>query len=155
MIVSRRKFDVYVSLGYNCEVSFRIRDFLNSPIDSYPFSWCYVTRPERLGECLENMDDILKHKTKLLPWGMILDEKYGLSFHIKVLKSRLLQDGQDNKEIYQEALLELQSRFRHLIFKFRELLKSNRYTLIYDNKLCWREEIINCIPYNNVVKSTQ
>ena len=30
-----RPFDHYVSLGYNCEVSFRIQDYLGKPIESY------------------------------------------------------------------------------------------------------------------------
>ncbi len=39
---NERGFDHIVSLGYNCEVSFRINDYLEREIDSYPLSWAYV-----------------------------------------------------------------------------------------------------------------
>ena len=42
-----------MSLGYNCEVSFRINDYLEREIDSYPLSWAYVFEQSRIS----NIDD--------------------------------------------------------------------------------------------------
>ena len=76
-------FENIVSLGYNCEVSFRIEDFTGEGIDSYPFSWAYVNDSEHFITCLWELDGLLSGKIEVLPWGMFLDKKYQIAFHGK------------------------------------------------------------------------
>ena len=126
----KHKYDVYVSLGYNCEVSFRIQDYFKRKIDSYPFSWVYITDFEKFVRALFKLDDILKHEVEFLPWGMILDKKYGLSFHPKINKKELFfEDGNLNLQKADEALAELKERFLYLLSKFKKLLASDKRTL--------------------------
>lgn len=54
-----RPFDHYVSLGYNCEVSFRIQDYLGKPIESYSLTWAYVHDLSRLPAALEKRGELL------------------------------------------------------------------------------------------------
>ena len=52
------QFQNIVSLGYNCEVSFRIEDFTHEKINSYPFSWSYISDHKKFLEALQNLDDV-------------------------------------------------------------------------------------------------
>lgn len=65
------QFQNIVSLGYNCEVSFRIEDFTHDKIKSYPFSWSYITDQKKFLDALWNLDDVLKNEIEVLPWGMV------------------------------------------------------------------------------------
>lgn len=124
------QFQNIVSLGYNCEVSFRIEDFTHEKINSYPFSWSYITDPKKFLEALHNLDDILKNEIEVLPWGMFLDKKYGISFHGKGDKTALfLEDGTVNAAVADSMIEGLKSRENYLISKFKNLLSSEDTTL--------------------------
>ncbi len=124
------QFQNIVSLGYNCEVSFRIEDFTHDKIKSYPFSWSYITDQKKFLDALWNLEDVLKNEIEVLPWGMFLDKKYGISFHGKGDKTTLFQeDGSVNQEVADSMIEELKSRESYLIEKFKKLLSSDQATL--------------------------
>lgn len=124
------QFQNIVSLGYNCEVSFRIEDFIHDKIKSYPFSWAYIKDQKKFLDALQNLDDILKHEIEVLPWGMFLDKKYGISFHGKGDKAALFQeDGTVNQAVADSMIEELKSRENYLIEKLKKLLESDQTTL--------------------------
>ncbi len=66
-------FDNIISLGYNCEVSYRINDFAHKPIDAYPFSWAYTLDPSLFAKCLWHLDDLLKGDIEILSWKRLMD----------------------------------------------------------------------------------
>lgn len=123
-------YDNIVSLGYNCEVSFRIRDFKKSAIDSYIYSWAYICDEDLFLNSLNNIDDILTGSITVLPWGMFMCDKYQLSFH-PICNNYKLFDSDNNpiQENVDRSKEELISRTNHLKRKFNELLKSEKKTL--------------------------
>lgn len=132
-------FDKIVSLGYNCEVSFRIEDFTHRPIDSYPYSWSYALDQNLFVESLWHPGDILRGSVEVLPWGMFLDEKYQLSFHGKETgKPLFLKEGELDQMVADQMVAELRSRVAHLAEKFEQLLKSNHYTLFIMKIPSWK-----------------
>ena len=48
---------ILVSLGYNCEVSFRLEDYYGK-LDSYLFSWSFEDSRSGFIKALENMEDV-------------------------------------------------------------------------------------------------
>lgn len=125
-----KHFDTIVSLGFNCEVSFRIQDHLNGSLDSYPFSWCYVYGTADLSRCMERLEDILSGEVELQHNGMFFCRTTQLSFHGKTPVQQLrLPDGSPDPAVFEETLSELRSRVRHLSDKFRTLLNGEKTTL--------------------------
>lgn len=56
------KYDHIISLGYNCEVSFRIKDFFGK-LESYPFTWVYINNQiPQFVDVLKNFDKLLLKK---------------------------------------------------------------------------------------------
>ncbi len=119
------KFKKIVSLGYNCEVSTRIKEYMKGHFDSYPFSWVYIGSIPKFVNALNNLDDILSNEIVLLPSGMVKDTTYEISFHLK--KTANLYDSEEEK--YKIQVDELKSRFKHLVDKFKKLLNAKFYTL--------------------------
>lgn len=124
-------YDNIVSLGFNCEVSFRIKDYYKkNDIDSYIYTWAYVCDDNLFLDSLNNIDDILSGKITLLPWGMFKCEKYQLSFHSISGVSKLFdKDNNPIQENVDKAIKELIDRTNHLKDKFNKLLKSDEKTL--------------------------
>lgn len=79
------KYDVLVSIGWNCEVSFRIQDFLNRQIDSYVYSWVRVQNSAGLLHSLYYPEDILAGKITLLKCGMLRCENCQMDFHLSLI----------------------------------------------------------------------
>lgn len=121
-------FDHIVSLGYNCEVSFRIRDYLNDDIDSFPLSWAYIHDQSKMNYIIEHLEDMFTDETKVnLMNGMLRCEKLNVSFHPKVSHKNL---SEDNMEAYKdEALTEMNQRYVYLRNKFNELFRNDESTL--------------------------
>ncbi len=121
-------FDCIVSLGYNCEVSFRIQDYIGRKLDSYPLSWAYIHDQSKMGEVIEHLDDMLSGDTTVnIRSGMIHCGKLNVSFHTKISHSSLTED---NREQYmKKALPEMKVRLSYLRKKFNELFQSNKSTL--------------------------
>ncbi len=125
-----RPFDHYVSLGYNCEVSFRIQDYLGKPIESYPLTWAYVHDLSRLAAALEKRGELLGRMLPQKGSDMFRDADYDIAFHVRASADELFRaDGSLREEIAEPALEELRSRYRHLTEKFSELLLSDDRTL--------------------------
>ena len=122
-----------VSLGYNCEVSFRIEDYTGQPVESYPFSWAYVKNQEEMSKDLE-----LALSGKLTAGGycvtpskMFLFYNSGCLFHSKAVdKDELLnQDGSTNYNVSDGYRKEIDSRLSYLQKKFKSLLISEERVL--------------------------
>ena len=124
-------FDHYISLGYNCEVSYRIEDYLKKPIDSYPFTWAYVHDVRLLPEALSDPANVLQQG--MYAEGnsdMFRAEKYQISFRVRASKQDLFrQDGTLREEIAEPALEELRARYAHLCFKWEVLCNTDERTL--------------------------
>ena len=114
---------ILVSLGYNCEVSFRLEDYYGK-LDSYLFSWSF--EDSRIGfiKALENMEDVLKGELKLCPDHMIQDQRYKIRFHPRY--DILPQTGEITDEQFIKAVEELKSRIDHLKNKTLDLCKSEK-----------------------------
>ncbi|MCQ2441796.1 MAG: hypothetical protein MJ077_01510 [Oscillospiraceae bacterium] len=126
------EFDTIVSLGFNCEVSFRIRDHLNGHLDSYPYSWCYVYGNADLTHCLDHPEDILSGDIELLPNGMLLCKTCHLSFHGKMPLSQLWNaDGSPHQERLDMTIAELRARLSHMQDKLRWLLKDGKKRTLF------------------------
>lgn len=139
------KFKKIVSLGYNCEVSTRIQEYMNGHFDSYPFSWVFIGSIPKFVNALNNLDDILANEIVLLPSGMVKDTTYEISFHLK----EPANSYHSEEEKYKVQIEELKSRFKHLVDKFKNLLNANFYTLfvLKYNKCANLEDYKNVIHF--------
>lgn len=120
------KYDVVASVGYNCEISFRLENFYEH-INAMPFSWSYVLDRESFPEVLKNIDSLFAGELRLLDDNMILCENTKIKFHPRY--EILLKDGGVSQENLAEATEELKSRVTHLKKKYRDLLGSDKRTL--------------------------
>lgn len=120
------KYDAIVSLGYNCEISFRLENFLGH-IDAMPFSWSYVLDRELFPKVLEDMESLFRGELRLLDDNMIKCENTQIKFHPRY--EILLKNGSATKESLAEATEELKSRVEHLKKKYNALLNSSKNTL--------------------------
>lgn len=120
------KYDVVASLGYNCEISFRLENFFEH-INAMPFSWSYVLERDSFPAVLENIDPLFAGEVRLLEDHMILCENTNIKFHPRY--EILLKNGSVTEESLAEATEELKSRVAHLKNKYKELLTGNKNTL--------------------------
>lgn len=122
----QKTYDTVISLGYNCEVSFRLENFFEK-INSMPFSWAYVMNRELFPQALEHIDDLLEQDIQLLPDNMIQCNTFQIKFHPRY--DILLPDGKMTDESFDCALSELRQRVNHLKNKHKELMLSNNRSL--------------------------
>lgn len=122
------KFDEIVSLGYNCEVAFRIMDSFGDQ-QSYPFSWVYILDRDLFLDALDNLSDVLSGEVTLLPWGMFKCERYQISFHASVNKETLFIDGSPNEEVVKSEISNLKDKFNYMAGKLYKLFESKKRTL--------------------------
>ncbi len=128
-------YDEVVSLGYNCEVSFRIIDALDGVNDiaslhSYPYSWAYVFSRSLFYETFYNPNLFLSGEIELTPAKMLKCSASGISFHLKNHGEELLDEkGEFSDELYQKAVADTKSRIMHLYDKFINLVNSDKKTL--------------------------
>lgn len=120
------KYDVVASIGYNCEISFRLENFYEH-INAMPFSWSYVLERDSFPAVLKNMDPLFTGNVRLLDDNMILCENTNIKFHPRY--EILLKDGSVSEASLTEATEELKSRVAHLKKKYNELLTGNKNTL--------------------------
>lgn len=122
----QKTYDTVISLGYNCEVSFRLENFWGK-INSMPFSWAYVMKRELFPQALEHIDDLLEQDIQLLPDNMIQCNTFQIKFHPRY--DILLADGKMTDESFECALSELCQRVNHLKHKHKELMLSDKRSL--------------------------
>lgn len=120
------KFDEVVSLGYNCEVSFRIEDYFGK-LNAMLFSWSYVLDRDKFPDILRNTSQIFSEGEILCEDHMVKCRWSELKFHPRY--TVLPKVGAFTKEQYKEAVQELYSRVEHLSDKFSELCRSGKRTL--------------------------
>lgn len=120
------KYDAVVSLGYNCEISFRLENFYGH-INAMPFSWSYVIDRECFPKVLEDRKPLFSGELRLLEDNMIKCETTQIKFHPRY--EILLKNGKITEESLAEATEELKSRVAHLKKKYNDLLNSNKSTL--------------------------
>lgn len=120
------KYDAVVSLGYNCEISFRLENFFGK-INAMPFSWSYVLERESFPAVLEHIDPLFSGEVRLLEDRMILCENTKIKFHPRY--EILQKDGTITEDSLAEAVQELKSRVEHLKKKYVELVASDKRTL--------------------------
>lgn len=124
------KCDEIISLGYNCEISFRIENYLGT-LNSFPFSWTYVLDRKLFVEALNDIDHIHDGDNEFCTDprvnSMICYNKYKLCFHPR--GEYCNPNGTIIENKYNEAIEELNSRIDHLVYKFKEILNSNKKIL--------------------------
>lgn len=119
-------FDVVMSLGYNCEISFRLENFFGK-IDAMPFSWSYVLDRDFFPKVLGDIDLLFTGDLSLQEDNMIKCENTQIKFHPRY--DILLENGEVSPESYKKAVEELQGRVAHLKEKFVNVLNSDKRTL--------------------------
>lgn len=120
------RFDEVVSLGYNCEISFRIEDYFGT-LNAMLFSWSLVLDRNNFPDVLRNSSHVFSEGETLCEDHMIKCKWSGIKFHPRY--SVLPKVGEFKEEQYREAVQELHSRVEHLSEKFRELCRSDKRTL--------------------------
>lgn len=122
------KFDYIISLGYNCEVSFRIKDKFGE-INSFPYSWAYCCDKKLFLDSLDNLDEILSGDIELLENGMFKCKKFDINFHSCKNKDHLYIDGKPNETIVKNEIKKLKSKINYLTFKMKKLFNGSKRTL--------------------------
>ncbi|MBO4947730.1 MAG: hypothetical protein J6C83_00105 [Peptococcaceae bacterium] len=129
------KIDHVISLGYNCEVSFRIRDYFGA-LNSVIYSWAYIENRDDLLKSLYNPEKLAASDKELLPWGMFRSKEYGITFHPKYSQKELFHaDGGENTEVVQLAKEEMVSRYMYLAKKLTGFFQDAEKTTLYVCKM--------------------
>lgn len=115
-----------ISLGSNCEVSFRIMDYTNKPLDSYIFSWTASYDPMTTISALEDLNKLKGSSWTKSPTGMFINDKYNIGFHGKPIKAEISNESVQPKENDNDSIIdELNSRMSHLIEKTEKMFFNN------------------------------
>lgn len=118
-----RNESIIMSLGYNCEVSFRIEDYFGM-LDSYLYSWSFEENRDNFLLSLQSIDDVFMNDVQLQPDHMFRDERYKIKFHPRY--DILPKTGEVSKEVYDMGLQELTNRISHLKLKTVNVLKGKK-----------------------------
>lgn len=121
-------YDVIASLGYNCEISFRLENYFGS-INAMPFSWSFVLKRETFPQTLAEIDRLFTGEVELLEDHMILCKNCNIKFHPRY--DVLLREGTVSEESFQEAVKELRQRVAHLRDKWKALLSGDKKSLFF------------------------
>ena len=119
-------YDNIVSLGYNCEVSFRIEDYFGS-LNAMPFSWSYTLDRDRFAGAIRAPKEIFSEGMRVNDDHMLVCNRFELKFHPRY--SILPQYGDYTQEQADEAYEELCGRIGHLTDKFVKLCAGDESTL--------------------------
>ena len=120
------RFDEVMSLGYNCETSFRIKGILKNKFNHYLYSWLYIS--DRIG-FLNSLDNPVYYSDcdfEILPWGMMRGLKTGFSFHPNEEKE--LRENIQNCDI-EKIKNNLKNKISHLANKTHNLINSDKRIL--------------------------
>lgn len=115
-------FNVITSLGYNCEISFRLENYFGS-INAMPFSWSFELEREAFVQTLADMERLFAGDVELLEDNMILCKNCQIKFHPRY--DVLLQEGAPTEESTKKAVEELRQRVSHLKDKWKKLVESD------------------------------
>lgn len=122
LALTRKKcneYDYIFSLGYNCEIGFRLVRYFKFE-ESSIFNWAGVNSMDILLDALKNFDDIGK-KGFAPPPPLWFCKASNIFFHGKTPVEDLL----NNPELMQHDLEDLTSRLAYLKEKFLRILRSD------------------------------
>lgn len=145
-----KSYDEVISLGYNCEISFRIRDYYGK-LCSWPFSWTYILDRDAFISALNNLDEVFQGEVHICQDdrvnSMIECDKYHICFHPR--GEYVSIDGTIPIAIFPQAVAELRQRVKYLVEKFETAMSDGEKNYIFfigltDNgKTCDKEFIVN------------
>lgn len=136
-----------MSLGYNCEVSFRVEDYFGK-LDSYLYSWSFEEDRLAFLKSLSSIDDVFCGEVQLRPDYMIRDEKYRIKFHPRY--DILSKYEYPTPEAYQSALKELKDRVEHLKRKTIDVMQGSQ-PIVFLMKIEDQGEKNNILYLKNVL----
>ncbi|MCI6997560.1 MAG: hypothetical protein MR936_12430 [Eubacterium sp.] len=127
-----KNYDEVISLGYNCEISFRIRDYYGK-LCSWPFSWTYILDRDAFLDALSDLEQIFQGKVHVCQDNrvnsMIECDKYHICFHPR--SEFVAADGTIPDTTLQDAISELRERVLYLTKKFESALKNTEKQFIF------------------------
>lgn len=155
------KFSEIISLGYNCEVSFRIKDYCVAhglDLNSFVFSWAYVQKKEGLLKALPHLDtfwcdisDSGEGLQYLQGGGMYSYLAYDIAFHSKA-KKMVFENGKTEEEIRNLIVDEMKSRYTYLSEKLLATLNDESKNVMFIYKMPrWERDIDNNVNFINAL----
>ncbi len=137
------RFDNMVSLGYNCEVSFRIQDYLKKPINSFPLSWAYIKNQPNMYFILSNLDYLTDAES--FEWNnnskMYYNRYLDISVHSKIDSTCIdFSDEVQVQDFLAKSQVEVVQRFTHLCEKWHQLMSEDSSTLFLFKLQSWLTE---------------
>ena len=138
---NKTRFRHIISLGYNCEVSFRIRDYYGK-LDSTIYSWCYIKNRNDFLKSLDNPNCLVDDEKYLDSNGMYQCRNYDIVFHTKVSEKALFSKEEKVRlEAEEKAQIEMKERYTYLSQKFQSILKGKEDTLYIIKMQPWENDL--------------
>ena len=128
-----------ISLGYNCEVSQRFVDiFTNSEFKHFLFTWSYENDRNGFLGALMNLDYFTDSEYKLLPNGMLKNEKYDIDFH-PLCPIEVFTNGKEDVSKYLPDIIdELISRSNHLAMNLLKVFCEENRSILFVMKMKYK-----------------
>lgn len=141
-------YDYIISLGYNCEISFRITDLLGN-VESFLFTWVYVTNREKSLKTLDDLEGYKDIDFDILPYGMLEGKTTLMRFHPNEEKALMLNPKDCNIELIKTNL---KSKIKYLSTKTNDILaSSSRLLFVMKIKVQNLEEDICFVKSVNMI----
>lgn len=139
---TKKSFHHIISLGYNCEVSFRIKDYYGK-LDSTIYSWCYIKSRTDFLRSLDNPLLLANDKKVLNSNGMFQCLNYDITFHTKVDGAKLFHKKERVRhQAEKEANAEMKSRYSYLAEKFVQFLENQDEDILFIIKMQpWEKDL--------------
>ena len=126
--MKKNEFNEIFSLGYNCEVSFRLKEKFEV-LPSYIFSWTFCLDKKLFLDSLKyDFKDIISGENIVFNYGMVEFSKYKLKFHCDPQFEKELSE-EHSKEFEDKVLEETISKVLHLKEKTLKLFSSGKRIL--------------------------
>ena len=137
----KTKFYHIISLGYNCEISFRIRDYYGK-LDSTIYSWCYIKNRKDFLKSLDDPNCLVDDEKYLNSNGMYQCRNYDILFHTKVSKEELFSENEEIRlAAEKKAQIEMKERYTYLSQKFQSIVRSKEDTLYIIKMQPWENDV--------------
>lgn len=120
------KYTHIVGLGYNCEISFRIKNALGK-LDAQLFSWSLIVDRSKFLQALQNPKMIFSGSLERQNNGMYECQVTKIRFHPRYDVLRDETRKLEERDIWCQQ--ELRSRIEHLREKHQKLMQSSDWTL--------------------------
>lgn len=126
MRLFKKKFDIWLSLGYNCHVSYAYRALFGKDPTPYLFNWVFIETLNDLNAFLNN-PSILGSGNLEYKYGLYRDSVTHFYYHTKADKNSLMdQTGKLNVENIAHDSKNVISRMLHLKDKFFNIISSDK-----------------------------